>query len=137
MQSTLSILYLLFKSITKIHHQLSVYTVRYLEYTVTILQCTLVFVEYTVQSVSAHQIYTYSERTFSLYTENILSTLLNSLIRYCSVHWSMWITPSSLDLFTKSINVLIVLYHCTLKDIFSTLLNSLIRYSRLITVLGW
>ena len=81
--------------------------------------------EYTFQSVSAHQIYTYFESTVSLYTENILSTLLNSLIQYCSVHWSMWIKLYSLDLFR---NILIVLYHSTLKDIFSTLLNSLIRY---------
>ena len=36
--------------------------------------------------ISALQVYTYSESNISVYTENTLSTLLNSLMQCCSVH---------------------------------------------------
>ena len=61
-------------------------TLKYDEHTVsdvankkpdTILQCTLVYIEYTVQSISVFQIYTYSRVHHPDITvhENILSTL--------------------------------------------------------------
>ena len=52
--------------------------------------CTLVYTEYIVKSISVRQIYTKSRvhHPISVYTENILSTLLKSLIQCCSVHCS-------------------------------------------------
>ena len=71
-----------------------------------ILQCTLVYTEYTVQSISVLQIYTYLESTILLHTDNILSTLSNNLAQSFSVHWSLWNTLSGIYLFTKSLHIL-------------------------------
>ena len=61
----------------RVHYHTSMYTEGNLEYTVKkpdmILQYTLIYLEYTTQSLSVHQIYTYSESALSPYTENILS----------------------------------------------------------------
>ena len=54
--------------------------------------------------ISALQIYTYFESTISVYTENILSTLLKSLIQSFSVHWPLWSTLPGVYLFTKSLH---------------------------------
>ena len=65
------------------------------------MQCGLVYTENTAQSISTHQIYKKSrvQHPISLYTENILSTLLKSLTQYCSVHWSIQSTLSTLYMF--------------------------------------
>ena len=63
------------------------------------------YTEYTVQCISVLQIYTYSESTISLDTENIWSTLLNSLIQCCSVHWSIRVTLPSLYLLFNPIHI--------------------------------
>ena len=67
----------------RVHHHISMYTDGYLEYTIkyldTILQCTQIYLKYTVRPISLHQIYAYSESTISLCAENILSTMLKNL----------------------------------------------------------
>ena len=61
--------------------------------------------EYTVNSISSStNLYIFGVKLL-LYTENILSTLAKSLIRYYSVHGSIRSTLSSLYLFTKSIHI--------------------------------
>ena len=66
--------------------------------------CTLIYAEYTAQSIFAHQLYTYSESIISPYTNNILSTLLKlawyNLAVYtglCGIHCPAYICSPSIQ----------------------------------------
>ena len=77
-------------------------------------------------------IYTYSKvKPPSLYTENMLSTLLKSLIQYYSVHWSIRSTLSSLYLFTKSISFRVKPPSLYTEDILSTAWSNITVYTGL------